>query len=598
MKRPKEGPPAILTPKQVLETSGQEALLPDDAVDDMPHSFYDNIQIFLGSKAKAVELPGDLNCWSLELRKGIQLYVYEELVTEANYVCDQCRIIGWGIHPVCRVKYHFIVPSETGADSVEDSSSLAGITEACRSGKEHGDSIRLPTKVLHETAEYQSSVYNADPTIYDSTRHRLHGVIHANGFGHLLRINGMYGGSSSATGLQILALWDALCSRLNVRKITVEDVSSKSGMELRIAYFLAYGQTWYGLLGYDFGRGPYNISQDRWRDAGTFISSIAISHILQDFEGVEQTVPAIISRYTLPVGEAAHVRDFGALMYRLLYLQLNPKDALQFFDEEKLEKARLKVSCTENRAGNPAVRRKMKKKSAKFSLPKKRIYSGQSKNTGTKVNLIKHDTNKQNGIEKPMNSKRGKAKVESQCSKQSHLGLQTDPTLKPSSVEDIQMGSELQLLFRGKLVDGKVIALPVNRGRMHRLEFSNRKTRKFDLMITPWRFKGSLAPLTTVSEDMLRIIEQKEEAKLESIKNSKNNSTNPAVLKYKANLSREDFVERSRQLCRALKSLIPASRVIFAPAKTRVEMEAAFRALVDDNGPTVTCKVFYLFCRV
>ena len=88
-------------------------------------------------------------------------------------------------------------------------------------------------------------------------------------------------------------------------------------------------------------------------------------------------------------------------------------------------------------------------------------------------------------------------------------------------------------------------------------------------------------------------MEQKEEAKLESIKNSRNNSTNPAVLKYKANLSREDFVERSRQLCRALKSLIPASRVIFVPAKTRVEMEAAFRALVDDKGPTVTCKVVH-----
>jgi len=592
MKRPKEGPPAILTPEQVLGTSGQEALLPDDAIDYMPNSFYDNIQIFLESKAKAVELPGHLKCWSLELRKGIQLYVYEELITELNYVCDQCRIIGWGIHPVCRVKYHFIVPSETGPDSVEDSSSLAGITEACRSGKEHGDSIRLPTKVLNETAEHQSYVYNADPTIYDSTRHRLHGVIHANGFGHLLRINGMYGGSSSATGLQILALWDTLCSKLNARKITVEDVSSKSGMELRIAYVLAYGQTWYGLLGYDFGRGPYNISHDRWRDAGTYISSISISHILQDFEGVDENVPAIISRYTLPVGEAAHVRDFGALMYRLLFLQLNPKEALQFFDEKKLEKARLKASVSGTRPGNPVVRRKIKRKSAKFSLPKKRIYSRQSKTTGTEANLSEDGKRTPNGLDLQSNSKHGKVKNESDCSAQNH-GLRTDPTLKPSSIEDIQMGSELQLLFRGKVVDSKVIALPINRGRMHRVELANKKTRKFDLMMTPWRFKGSLAPLTTVSEDMLRIMEQKEEAKLESIKNSRNNSTNPAVLKYKANLSREDFVERSRQLCRALKSLIPASRVIFVPAKTRVEMEAAFRALVDDKGPTVTCKVVH-----
>ena len=121
--------------------------------------------------------------------------------------------------------------------------------------------------------------------------------------------------------------------------------------------------------------------------AREFSNEKTINLICGHFEGVDENVPAIISRYTLPVGEAAHVRDFGALMYRLLFLQLNPKEALQFFDEKKLEKARLKASVSGTRPGNPVVRRKIKRKSAKFSLPKKRIYSRQSKTTGTEANL-------------------------------------------------------------------------------------------------------------------------------------------------------------------------------------------------------------------
>lgn len=478
-----------------------------------------------------------------------------------------CRV-GWGVHPVSATTYHFIIPAETGPDSLDDSNSLVAITEACRSGKAHKQTIKLPTKVVSETAEHHASIYNADPTIYDSTKHRLHGVIHANGFGHLLRINGMYGGSLSATGLQILALWDTLCDVFGARDITVEDVSSKSGMELRIAYLLAYGQTWYGLLGYRFGRGPYDITEKRWQDAGTFIGSILLSQLIYDFQGVEERVLRIIKRYSLPVKGAALVRDFGALLYRLLFLQLNPDQAKPFFDDMTIEKAQKYILENGRKVGVAIKKKKTKRKGLKFSVVQKK---------------------RPRAIPIPNGS------VDHAAEAKADLGIsltriKSETSLKSGVVDDIQLNSELEVMIRGEIDVGVVVSMPTNRGRLHRLQFQDGKTRKVDLYVTPWRLKGSLAPFTGIDKETAEILKQKEESKLESIKNSKNNASNSLVLKYKANLSRDDFVERARQLCRALKSLIPNAKSIIGVAKTRMEMEAAFVSIVGRGGPVPDCK--------
>lgn len=51
----------------------------------------------------------------------------------------------------------------------------------------------------------------------DDSTHLLHGVVHANGYGHLLRVNGREGGSKSLTGCDIMGFWDRLCKMLRVR---------------------------------------------------------------------------------------------------------------------------------------------------------------------------------------------------------------------------------------------------------------------------------------------------------------------------------------------------------------------------------------------
>jgi hypothetical protein len=51
----------------------------------------------------------------------------------------------------------------------------------------------------------------------DDNTHLLHAVVHANGYGHLLRVNGREGGSRCLTGRDIMSFWDRLCKVLHVR---------------------------------------------------------------------------------------------------------------------------------------------------------------------------------------------------------------------------------------------------------------------------------------------------------------------------------------------------------------------------------------------
>jgi hypothetical protein len=51
----------------------------------------------------------------------------------------------------------------------------------------------------------------------DDSSHLLHAVVHANGYGHLLRVNGREGGSRLLTGRDIMSFWDRLCNVLHVR---------------------------------------------------------------------------------------------------------------------------------------------------------------------------------------------------------------------------------------------------------------------------------------------------------------------------------------------------------------------------------------------
>jgi hypothetical protein len=51
----------------------------------------------------------------------------------------------------------------------------------------------------------------------DNQSYLLHGVIHCNGYGHLVCLNGIEGGSKFLSGREIMELWDRICTNLRAR---------------------------------------------------------------------------------------------------------------------------------------------------------------------------------------------------------------------------------------------------------------------------------------------------------------------------------------------------------------------------------------------
>ncbi|GAB2211302.1 hypothetical protein Droror1_Dr00016595, partial [Drosera rotundifolia] len=83
------------------------------------------------------------------------------------------EISGWSHHFVSKRKYHMIIPVDANWN-----------------------------KPLKDTA-------------LDVQTHLLHGLIHCNGFGHLVSINGIEGGSRVLCGKEMMDLWDRICTNLH-----------------------------------------------------------------------------------------------------------------------------------------------------------------------------------------------------------------------------------------------------------------------------------------------------------------------------------------------------------------------------------------------
>lgn len=56
-----------------------------------------------------------------------------------------------------------------------------------------------------------------DEGVFNLKSHLLHGVVHGDGCGHLVCINGIEGGSKYVFGSEIMDFWDRICTNLQVR---------------------------------------------------------------------------------------------------------------------------------------------------------------------------------------------------------------------------------------------------------------------------------------------------------------------------------------------------------------------------------------------
>lgn len=105
---------------------------------------------------------------------------------------------GWQHHPVCNFKYHFIIPAES---TLEDMRQLTSVVEAKYTNR-LPLSFKWTPPAPEEAHDEEAGPYNAAHSVFESQDHLLHGALHANGYGHLLRMNGSQGGSRRLIGAQ------------------------------------------------------------------------------------------------------------------------------------------------------------------------------------------------------------------------------------------------------------------------------------------------------------------------------------------------------------------------------------------------------------
>ncbi|KAK3421428.1 hypothetical protein EUGRSUZ_G02081 [Eucalyptus grandis] len=212
------------------------------------------------------------------------LYTVEEDVRGSpRPFCDGCRYVGWSHHFVSKRRYHFIIPREG-----EWAKPMSG------------DILELDT-------------------------HLLHGMIHCNGFGHLLCINGNEEGTRSIRAEELMDLWDRICAILRARKITVHDMSRKGSMDLRLLYGLAYGCSWFAKWGYKFNLGSFGVTKDKYNRALEVLGSLDLNTIVQDFFDTShgRAIRQIIRKYK-DASESRLVTISDLLQFMLAFKHKHP----------------------------------------------------------------------------------------------------------------------------------------------------------------------------------------------------------------------------------------------------------------------------------
>ncbi|GMY39411.1 PHD finger protein At1g33420-like [Fagus crenata] len=237
--------------------------------------------------------------------------VEEDVARSRNVYCDQCRVVGWSGHPVCGKRFHFIIKA--------DGSSIGGYRKPCMCC---GDVLHLSESKC-KSCNHVTSTDDVEDWVFhqlENTTHLLHGVVHSNGYGHLLRVNGREGGSRILSGYHIMDFWDRLCKILGVRKVSVMDVSKKYGLEYRLLHAITKGHPWYGEWGYEFGAGSFALTPDAYKMAVESLSSLQLPMFLSQGQEPCTRLHDTISHYqTLSERELVNIRDLFCFLMSLIH---------------------------------------------------------------------------------------------------------------------------------------------------------------------------------------------------------------------------------------------------------------------------------------
>ncbi|KAI3453198.1 hypothetical protein Pfo_009861 [Paulownia fortunei] len=222
--------------------------IPDSKNKTLSGAFRDNIRVFLQNFAEIEEYTvNEMPVWCTWLvseHEGVfPLYTVEETVQnslELDPFCNYCELSGWGHHFVCKRKYHLIIPAK--------------------------ENWNVPL----------------DEDYADIQSHNLYGLIHCNGYGHLICINGLKNNSKFFTADDSMEFWDRLCTVLEARNISACNVSRKEAIELNLMHGVAYGNSWFEKWGYKFSGGSPGITERKYNAAIRFLGSLSLDKIISD----------------------------------------------------------------------------------------------------------------------------------------------------------------------------------------------------------------------------------------------------------------------------------------------------------------------------
>ncbi|CAI0459285.1 unnamed protein product [Linum tenue] len=231
-----------------------------------------------------------MRSWSFQLEVNrhppshLFLFVLEELIEKlVDRHCKYCQYTGWGHHLVCNKKYHFVLPSKNTMSAFLD----------CI---DHHHLMTSTNKINNNYNSCKGKLIN----VMELQDHIMHGVFHSNGFGHLLCLNGLEAvAGSNLSGRQIMNFWDHLCNALRARKVSLNDISTKRGMELRLMHGIAYKAPWFGSWGYKFSRGSYGVIQPMYEKAIDTLRAMPLCILVHYLGSSNHDIPIIFSRYQM-----------------------------------------------------------------------------------------------------------------------------------------------------------------------------------------------------------------------------------------------------------------------------------------------------------
>ncbi|PQP95468.1 PHD finger protein [Prunus yedoensis var. nudiflora] len=266
--------------------------------------------------------------------------VEEDVARSRSVYCDHCRVVGWSGHPVCWKRYHFIIKA--------DGNSIGGYHKPCMCC---GDVVHIYESKC-KSCNLDASTNDVEDWVYnqlENTTHLLHGVVHSNGFGHLLRVNGREGGSRVLSGCHIMDFWDRLCKSLRVRMVSVMDVSKKYGLEYRLLHSIIKGHPWYGDWGYEFAAGSFALTRDSYKLAIETLSSVPLSIFLSQGRKLGSRIHDIILRYkSLSEHELENMRDLFGVLISLVHDAHKCSSRVDDVVSKKQRASTSEVLCTWN----------------------------------------------------------------------------------------------------------------------------------------------------------------------------------------------------------------------------------------------------------